>query len=334
MTPSGPNRDAWLSLGLVTPPGASELRVLPTSVSLEGRWVLYAIDHEGRYHLLVPVPADAVVDPDRRSAGVHLVSRELDDKDGRATFLDVACQKRHLHELFIHLADEMVQELRTARNPPAACRAVLARWRELLNREASSVLSEQALSGLYGELWYLRELVRVSPNALQSWVGPLGERHDFARGETALEVKTTTQSHSQRYEIHGIDQLDPPTGGVLYLATILAEQTRAGGESVPELVAEIGSLGIETIDFWSKLSSAGYHPADEHHYLLPRFKVGFSSMYLVDESFPRIVRASFSGGELPARILRVSYVIDMAGAEASALSPNTAVEIYSQLAGV
>lgn len=333
MTASNPDRDAWRALALVAAPGNSEFRVFPSDVSLEGRPVLYAVDHEGRYHLLVPVPAGTTIDPDRRSAGVHLSSRELDDKDGPASFLDVGCQKRHLHELFIHLADEMVQELRTAANPLTACRAVLGRWRELLNREPSSVLSEQALAGLYGELWHLRELARISPNALQSWVGPTGERHDFARGGTALEVKTTTRTDEQRYEIHGIDQLEPPLRGTLYLSTVLAEQTRAGGESLPDVITEIESLGVERLSLWSKLASAGYHRADEHHYGSSRFHLRTTSMYRVDESFPRIVRGSFPGGELPPRILHVSYVVDLTGSEGNAVPLGTTSEVFSSLAG-
>lgn len=335
MSPSTPERDAWRALGLVPTPGATELRVSPADVVLDGRPILYGVDHEGRYHLLVPVPQDTLIDADRRSAGVHLASRTLnDDIGGIVRFVDIACQKRHLHELFIHVADEMVQELRDSHNPVATCRIVLGRWRELLNRDASAFLSEHALSGLYGELWHLREMSLISPNAIQSWTGPGGARHDFVRNAVALEVKTTLRLDEQRYEIHGIDQLCAPEGGVLYFVATKAELCKTGGESVPELLAQLEKLGVEALELRSRLSEAGYHPADEDYYSSARFRVVATEFFRVDESFPRIIRTTFGGGELPSRIVRLAYIIDLSGMSGDALPAEATAYIYSLLSGI
>lgn len=335
MKRSALNRDAWRGLDLVSPPSRSEVRVAPTEVLIGGRSVLYAIDSEGLYHLLVPVSRELHLTPDQRSAGVHLVPRELAGEDnGEARFLDVACKKHHLQEVFKHLADEMVHELhRDPSSPVATCRAVLGRWRELLGREATQVLSEQALLGLFGELWHLREMARIDPGALGAWAGPSGARHDFLRGSTALEVKTSQKQDDQRFEIHGIDQLAPPPDGTLYFAATFAEPCEEAGESVPDVIAALQQCGVDMLELMTKLAELGYRTIDEHYYAGRHYKLLAARLYLVDESFPRIVRNSFAGGALPSRIVRLTYLIDLVGLERYALPDEAVAKLYTSLSG-
>lgn len=335
MNTPAPDRDAWRGLDIVSPPKPLELRVAPADAVVGEFPVLYAIDSEGLYHLLVPLAPEVDVASDRRSAGVHISARELNEEGRTGRFLDVACQKHHLREVFIHLADEMVQELRTHPSQPVStCLRILSRWRELLGRETLPLLSEEALAGLFGELWHLREIVSISAAALDAWVGPTGARHDFLRRSTALEVKTTMKIDEQRFEIHGIDQLSPPADGWLYFAATATESCEQSGESVPQLVADLRQQGVDPLTLMSKLAAIGYRTADEHYYSTRQFKVVSARLYQVDESFPRIIRTSFAGDRLPARIARISYTIDIAGMEERALSGESVSEVYASLAGV
>jgi hypothetical protein len=328
------DRDAWRGLDIVAPPDRTELRVAPADVLVDDRSVLYAIDAEGLYHLLVPLRHEVDVVADRRSSGVHLDLRILTEKDQETRFLDVACRKRHLREVFMHLADEMVRELRQdASQPVATCRSVLIRWRELLSREISHILSEQVLLGLFGELWHLREIARVQPAALDAWIGPSGAKHDFLRDSTALEVKTSQKADEHRFEVHGVDQLDPPADGILYFAATIVEQCNDGGESIPELIAAIQEYGVDTLELMSKLAALGYRSTDENYYAGRRFKLVRVRFYMVGEVFPRIVRQSFAEGALPPRVVRLAYIIDLAGMEHEALPNESVAQIYSLLAG-
>jgi hypothetical protein len=330
-----PDRDAWRGLDIVSPPQRLELRVAPADAVVGELPVLYAIDSEGLYHLLVPLPPQVDVAPDRRSAGVHISARELNEEGRTGRFLDVACKKHHLREVFIHLADEMVQELRTnPAQPVGTCLKTLNRWRELLGRETSPLVSEEALAGLFGELWHLRQIVSISAAGLDAWVGPAGARHDFARRSTALEVKTTKKIDEQRFDIHGIDQLSPPTDGMLYFAATAIEGCEQGGESVPELVSGLRQQGVDALTLMSKLAAIGYRTGDEQYYSTRRYQVVSARFYYVDEFFPRIIRNSFAGDGLPTRIVRLSYTIDIAGMEERALPGERVSEIYASLAGV
>src|SRR5581483_11809171 len=135
--------------------------------------VLYALDGHGRRHIFIPMTDDVAVVADRRSSGVHLAHRVLEEDDGRNGFIDISCEKAHLHSVFEYFAADVLNEIRQQPgNALLGCRRVLARWRELLSRGVTRLLSEAELAGLYGELWHLRELVGRDAAALAVWRGP------------------------------------------------------------------------------------------------------------------------------------------------------------------
>src|SRR5437660_1263868 len=72
--------------------------------------VLIGMDVQGQRHLLAPVPSGALVAEDRRSAGVHVVRRQLVDRD-RTDYVDVVCLKPHSNELFSVLVTEILADL-------------------------------------------------------------------------------------------------------------------------------------------------------------------------------------------------------------------------------
>ncbi len=230
----------WQNLALSGTPMRREFRVLNATVTVAAGIVLYALDSEGYYHLLLPVTTDTLVPPDRRSAGVHILPLVLEEEHTKAYFIDVACRKLTLNEVFTHLADDILSVLGSdASDPVATCRRVLARWRELIEREAASRLSREALAGLFAELYQLRRLMERNPESLSRWAGPLGGRHDFEAGQTALEVKASLRRDGRFFEVHGVEQLAPPYLGALFVAAMKLEIGDAGGESVPKVIQDI-----------------------------------------------------------------------------------------------
>ncbi len=51
----------------------------------------------------------------------------------------------------------------------------------------------------------------------------------------SLEVKASLSRHGRFPEIHSVEQLEPPTGAVLYLAMMKLERVAAGGLNVGQL---------------------------------------------------------------------------------------------------
>src|SRR5262249_13573769 len=118
----------------------------------------------------------------------------------------------------------------------------------------------------FGELWHLRELLQRSPDALSIWTGPLKRPHDFTAAGGDMEVKTTLSRDHWIFQIHGVDQLQPPAGGVLYLSALQLEQVADSGESVPELLDALHALGADPREMLEKLLAAGYDSRDSDFY--------------------------------------------------------------------
>ena len=305
--------DAWEPLARAEAPTRGEFRVIDAGVRSSEGPALRALDSEGMRHLLIPTQSDAVVEADERSSGVHIRGRELEEAGaGRVVFVDLACRKPHLARVFSALVDEVLAELALDPGRPArVARRVLNRWRELLERELPGVMSPEALVGLFGELRMLRRLVRHDPRALESWIAPAGGVVDFQNGRIRLEVKTTTARQGLAVEIHGVDQLDVPAGTELLLAILTVDRTPGAGESVPALVDDIRALGPDPVRFAQKLYEAGYADADAPHYAEERFTVRDEFLYAVDDQFPRLIRTSFVGNDLPNKVRRLTYTLDL-----------------------
>lgn len=311
MTP-GELEQAWQSLrGAAVELG--EFRVLETDVASKAGPALVALDAGGNRHLLVPVRTRPV--EDRASRGVQLVRRELLDGTRTRVFLDVICREPETGDFFAVLVSEMVVGIAASpADPGRACRHVLDRWREFLDRDRPPRMGPERLAGLLAELWYLRHLARLDPvRALDCWVAPRGDRHDFRSGPHALEVKATRAREGRVVEVHGVGQLEPPAGGSLHLAVVELDQVDAGGMSVPVLISSIRELGVERRRLLEGLQASGYDPRDEESYRSIAFVVRQTRIYAVDGAFPRIIPASFAGGQLPPGVLRLRYQVDLTG---------------------
>src|SRR5688500_6051884 len=91
---------AWDQIQRVGSFVARVFNVLHADVSTSTGPIMYALDGEGRPHLLLPVAPDALFSIDQQSAGVQLLRRKLEDGPTLGTFVDLVCLKPHLVELF------------------------------------------------------------------------------------------------------------------------------------------------------------------------------------------------------------------------------------------
>lgn len=294
----------------------------PTLGNLEARRILPGLDyfmavgHDGARHLLLGVPTEQDCVSDERSRGLSLRGRQL-VVEGQPIrpFLDLTCTDRNGHDAFDMVADEILQRLTGGTLPTQAVTRTLDRWRDFWGNSLKGALSDEALLGLFGELWFLSVwLLPSNPKSVEFWAGPTGARHDFQFPDQSVEVKTTLSTRGHIHHIHGVDQLEAPENGPLYLFSLRVRPEAGSSNSLVSLIRRIegqlagvpGAKGmLET-----RLAQSNYSPAHDDHYDQKRFRIVEERLYRVDGDFPRIRTQSFVSG-VPAGIESVSYVINL-----------------------
>lgn len=272
--------------------------------------IVLAIDEDGHRHLLIPMEHGATVRADRKSAGIQVGSHQLLQNGSPRRYVDVSCRMPHLHDVFELIADEILDRVLDAPEAPdRTAGAVLDRWRELFGRERQSTPSKELLTGLWGELWHLREFARRGLRDPARWTGPGGSVHDFELDATALEAKATTIRQGWRLKINGIEQLDIGPGRSLHLSAVKLEQ--APGESVGDLFDELLDLGVDRYELARQVDKAGLGVDQLELSRSVCFRLVEHRAWVVDAGFPRIVPSSFPGGQLPVGVAAVDYVLDL-----------------------
>jgi hypothetical protein len=285
--------------------------------------VLAAVDREGRRHLLIALRPEESDYSDRRSRGIEITTRDLLLMDGtQGRYLDLLCREPLGFEIFDSLGGELAAAQAAEIETPAdAARRLVGKWRKFWLSESLSALSREEQIGLFAELWFLAfwlvpriGLVR----AMESWRGPLGARHDMELPECSIEVKATTSGIHRTHWIHGIDQLEVPDSGSLFLFSLALKDEAGGANTLASVVERLRNLPSEDdqtiVRFEAKLAQTGYTNS-AHDGSDLRFRIIDERLYRVEGLFPRLRRASLAGG-VPSGIEEISYVINLNGLDA------------------
>ena len=283
-----------------------------------------ALDQDRRRHFLLPLLPDDGELLDESSRGLRVQTRNM-NITGRSSgrFLDIECTDRTGHDAFDFIGSHIAQLLGAGENDVVAVvTRVLARWRRFWGQTQRDLLSREEVLGLFGELYFLLRylLPQAGANAVTSWRGPFGARHDFERaGSTerppsAVEVKTTTSTRGHIHLINGIEQLVPPGGGQLRLFSLRVRETATGVHSLPSLIAQCSealspSPSSFTV-FEAALAEAGYSPLQAPEYEKTHFEVEEEWLFEVHDDFPRLIPAFLTDG-VPTGVEKVQYVVNL-----------------------
>jgi Putative PD-(D/E)XK family member, (DUF4420) len=323
--------ETWNILEALSP-AAGELQVREADLEVSSNHVLFGVNAQKHWHVLIPVLPGTKIAEDRHSSGVQILKHRLVDRGRLRPFVDLVCLKPHLHRLFSIIISEVLSALEiNAFYPDRTCQQVLNRWRELLNEEPTRISMEKYI-GLFGELWFLRKMVQYSPEIVQYWIGPEGGRYDFSIGSIAIEVKTTLSPYGRRVEIHGHRQMEPPENGKLYIVVLKLEHLPGTGESVQGLIDSIVSNGVDLHTLLILLARADVRLADLETFYDTCFQVLENRIYAVNDDFPCITSKSFTNATLPPGVIRLNYQVDLSNEPPYPLDENTVEGLYSAIA--
>ncbi|HEV7270173.1 PD-(D/E)XK motif protein [Pseudoxanthomonas sp.] len=322
----------WMRLrNTRTGDGAIEVPSLSSGIETGFGAVRLAIGPEGQPRLMVPCGAASSIAGGLSSDRLSVTMSRY-EVAGRATrFIDVMCTDRSLDSVFAELASEVVHRIASGEGAVEAVEGTIADFRDLLSDAAVSDVPDHEIIGLIGELFVLRELVRGSASAICAWTGPFDQRHDFRRGDRAIEVKTSSRADTTSIHVSSIDQLSEPIGGSLLLVHLHVERAANGELAVSSLCGEIVRSGVAHERLAEALAAMGCPDPDSAAWNRIRFSLEKISGYRVDPGFPRLTAKQFPGHVLPDGILSVAYEVDLRAASEFRVPDN---ELASELAKV
>jgi len=201
-------------------------------------------------------------------------------------------------------------------------------WQEFMRTGASGLLGAEAEIGLFGELEFMRLLIRSglpSSIAVEAWRGPLGGVHDFVFGTGAIEVKSTAVQVGFPATINSLEQLDDSIVRPLFFGAVRLALDQ-NGKSLPVLVSELRQSLVSDVvalaRFDSCLLHSGYLDSMAENYSRT-FRSVEVCLLPVSEGFPRLTRES-----VPLAVRSARYEVDL---DLATLKSVTQIEALRQL---
>jgi hypothetical protein len=278
--------------------------------------VWLALDSTGHRHLLVRAVNGDTGETLLTTRGLRAALDRLSFEDEReGVWADITCLEPALNDTFVAVADDLANEiLHSDGDLLAAVRRTLRTWQWFWGIDPNR-LSTEAEIGLFGELWFLERWAPF-PDAIETWLGPTGHRHDFSAPRLSVEVKATrtTTDGPARHRIANLDQLDAPETGRLLLFSLQVVADPNAANTLPVLVERINRRLQSRADLLGvlnqRLAQVGWTPAAVTQHP-QRWRIVAEELYTVSESFPRLTRATFATG-IPAGIDEIGYTLDLA----------------------
>ncbi len=276
--------------------------------------------------LLLEVPVDQVP-PDLalpRSNGFIVETALLGSGHAGVVRFSLALTDRSYGAVFTVLCEDVAEAAAAASTPRLALRNWTGRlhiWQAFMARHGSGGLSDAAVTGLVGELIFLRD--ELAPRvglgaAVAMWAGPSGEPNDFALPGGFVEIKATTRQAPELIDIANADQLDDSRGPIVLGHVRL--RLEGGGATLPQLAADVrrqlaGEAPQSLADFDGRLLAAGYLAAHDDLYARA-YRRDRLELFDVTGAFPRLTRAGLGAG-----IRNCSYTIELAACVPFAVEP-------------
>lgn len=188
------------------------------------------------------------------------------------------------------------------------------KWSALFENKKTDGLTRDQVKGLFGELFYLRNLLLNSElnvdELLKSWRGPYDEGHDFVFEFIDCEIKTIERSKNSVH-ISSEFQLESEIGKHLQLVVIFVNADSVNGLSLKSLINDIKVIVLnksgDNSVFMNALAQKGLTTGSIDQYEIYRYtpieEISYDSN---KENFPKLIRSS-----IPEEINNLNYNIKL-----------------------
>lgn len=304
-----------------------EIPTVRTDVSTASGFVRLALGESGEARVLLPLSGRETLTGLRGAPALKIGVTTFSCGGAKKRFLDLTCLSRDLETVFVEVTDEILARIVSGRTCVDAARSTIDDFRALLVRPSPANVPLPKIAGLVGEMIALDRLLDGSPLAWRTWRGPAGDRHDFRCGDISLEVKSTIHAGDSRISVHGFEQMEPPTGGTLYLIHYVLEAVAGGEFNVSSLGHRIVDKADDPYRVKELLASVDCPDIDADIWNQCSFRLEVETLHKVSEGFPRIVPSMLFDGVPPAGVSDVRYRIDLSTATDFVVSPSCFDEI-------
>lgn len=313
---SDERRDLWSELK-ASGKGDGRLEIPSLSTGVDSGYgnVRYSLGENGERRLLIPVGKTGSGKGVGETGSLKVHVSRLSLAGNSQLFIDLICTDPTLEQVFGELVDDIVARIADGTEPFAAVRGTLEDFRALLLPKRATEINSDTLLGLLGELYVLSLLAGRDACAVDCWVGPTEQRHDFRTEARAIEVKATRRSDTTHVTIHGIDQLLPPTGGRLMLLRVTLEPASDGSIQLEGLYRTLLTAGVSRQALQERLQLASCDDPLDPAWNARAFSLECLTAWEVTEGFPRLTGGELKRGALDAGVSRIQYVVDLAAAD-------------------
>lgn len=291
-----------------------EIPTVRTEVSSTAGPIRLAVGPSGEPRVLLPLADRDHVRAIVEAPSLRIVVTHLTQGGKQLRFLDIMCTAKHLEGAFADVVNAILVRVEQGLSSLEAAWTTMEDFRSLLLEQANTGPTIERIAGLAGELLILNRLIDQSSAAWRAWRGPAGDRHDFRSGSVSLEVKTTLKQGKSTIVVHGLNQLEPNTGGSLYLSHLTLEPSAGGLLSIGALAHRALSRVDDRSQLQATLADAGCQDPGSPQWNRQQFNLEAEAFYEVGDEFPRLVPASLLGGKAPIGVSTVAYNVDLATA--------------------
>lgn len=247
--------------------------------------------------------------PDKKSSAIHL-TRLLIGNDPQVR---LSLREPRQAKVFYLFVDDLLSKLdEKPKNSPYAASMCLDNWRRFFQTSSDRGLAPEEEIGLLCELEVLQALLKNGETeAVERWVGPNLQHHDFEFADFSIECKATRSSTSLTISVHGAEQLIPTANKSLTLVVRKYQSDPDGSLSIPRLCEQIVAEGeISVAAFMEKVRLLGIDPWDPLQLdLFSNYNPLEALEFEVTDGFPTV-----DLHDNDHRITNVQYSIDLAGA--------------------
>ncbi len=224
--------------------------------------------------------------------------------------------EKDLTDIFTMFIEDIVEKLHSISENHEALTLINQRvnyWKKLFSKATGELLSTEKQRGLFGELFFLRQLLLSTTKfreAMLSWRGAESANQDFARNRNAVEIKTSKASNPSVH-ISNEQQLDFTSWNNLFLGLILVTETTGNQNSLAGIIKEIKDLIVHDFEllqeFETRLERVGLSNDMIENYNEISYSVNNQRYFRIEEGFPLILKEHL----ISDAIYNVKYQIDI-----------------------